>query len=196
MGDVFDLAWPALLAPAVVTALLIRADAKIIGPYWSFTELIPGLEGVDADLWYERPALLQAIVRRYAYVALASGIVTAAESTWGVAEAALLGVAIAGLLLWPIVFHGLPYGILRRDWQLLPLYGGVVMSFISAAVVGCLGWGYIEAQADGEPWQWLRGHFADALFWSAAGIVGTAFFRGSLRSLRATSRKRTDSGDT
>lgn len=192
MDDLLDLSWLVLVAPAVTTALVIRADAKLIGPYWSFMELIPGLGSIDADLWYERPPLIQAILRRYAYVIVASAIMTASVSTWGAAESGLLGTAIVGLLLWPIVFHGLPYGVLRRDWQLVPVYAGAVLSFISTAVLGYFVWGYIVAQADGDPRRWIRDHLANALFWSGVGIIGTAFYQGGLRRLRAASRARAD----
>lgn len=190
MRDILSLSWPAVWLPAALTALVIRADAKLIGPYWAFTEIIPGLEGVDTDLWYDRPALGFAIIRRYSYVGVAAAAVNIFVSPWGIAEAALTGAAIAVLLMWPLFFHGLPYGVLRRDWQLIPLYTGVVVSFVSAAVVGRLAWGYVDAQAGGEPLRWLRDHAIEGGFWSAMMVVGTAFFRGSLLSLRRNVRRR------
>jgi hypothetical protein len=185
-----------LVLPAVLTALAIRADAVLIGPYWTFTAIVPGLEGVDADMWYERPALRNAIIRRYAYVALASAAMSALFAEWGTWHAGVLGGAIAGLLLWPIVFHGLPYGVLRRDWQLAPLYLGVVLSFLSAAIVGELMWGYVDAQANGDPVRWLRDHALEGLFWAAMTLMGTAFFRGALGSLRTKSRARYDDAES
>ena len=184
------LPWYAVLIPAAVTALVIRADARLIGPYWTFLELIPGLEGVDADFWYERPTLWFAIIRRYAYVASAGAVMAIVRDEWSVDDAALLGAAVVGLLLWPIVFHGLPYGVLRRDWQLIPLYIGVVASFVSASVVGRLAVDYVNAQADGHPLDWVKENAAEAIFWAVVGATGTAFFRGSYQSLREKKRDR------
>jgi hypothetical protein len=189
-----DVPWYAILVPAAVTALVIRADAVLVGPYWTFLDLFPEIEAPDS--WYERPALRFAIVRRYGYVTLAGAGMTLLREDWSLADAGLLGSVIAGLLLWPLAFHGLPYGIFRSDWQLVPWYVGVATSFVAASVLGRLGIAYVEAQADGDPLDWLADHGLEAVFWTAVGVLATAFSRGSFESLREKRRTRTKAEDS
>lgn len=182
--------WYQLVLPAALTALVIRLDAVWIGPYWTFMEVVPGMGGTDVEWWYERPTLRWAIARRYLYVVLLGVALAFVDDELTIWDAALVGAFVAGLLLWPIVFHGLPYGIAPSDWQLIPLYLGVVMSFTGAGATGWLAIEYIREQSGGDVGKWITDKAGEtALFW-LIGIAGYAFFRGSLSSLREKKRKR------
>jgi hypothetical protein len=196
IASVGSIPWYVLLAPPVVGALAIRFDAVFIGPYWTFMEVLPGMGSVDADQWYERPTLRFAIARRYLY-GIGVGVIAAIwYSDLGIDGAAVVGLVLAGLLLWPIVFHGLPFGILRRDWQLIPLYLSVIASFVAASVVGDLTVSYVRAQSAGDALGWFRDHLLETVFWGGLGFAANAVFGGSMRSLREKKRQREESEDT
>jgi hypothetical protein len=189
------MSWYAVLIPAAFTALAVRLDAVWIGPYWSFMELVPGMGGVDVDFWYEQSQRRWAIVRRYAYVALVPGVgvtvVVDGSTAW---DAALVGAVTAGLILWPLLFYGLPLGVMRSDWQLAPLYTGVVISFVAAAATGSMMVDYVREQSRGDVVGWLQEQYVEAIFWPAIWAVAVAVFVGAYRSLRLKKRERDERG--
>jgi hypothetical protein len=182
---VHDMPWYAILLPAAITALVIRADAVWRGPYWTFLDLIDALERDRSDPSGEdRGQLRFAVARRYAYVAVAAVVMSVLQDEWSALDSAILGAVIAGLLLWPLFFHGLPYGVLPSDWQLIPWYLGVVASFVSACVMGSIVVAYVDAQSGGESLEWLKDEALQFGFTALVLFVASAFSRGSLQSLR------------
>src|SRR4051812_8762006 len=100
-----DLApWPLVIIPAAVIAVAVRLDAKLLGPYFALSELVPGF---GSDLMVSDKTTRHAMIRRLIYPFLVgAGISVLGVSGLSLAAVGLLG---AALLLWPIIFHGLPY---------------------------------------------------------------------------------------
>lgn len=85
----------------------------------------------------------------------------------------MTGLLTAGLLLWPMVFHGLSERVSRRDWELPVLYGSFSLAYGTLAVSGALVWQLVEFASDGDLRRWtadqLLGTFG---FWIAAVLLG------------------------
>lgn len=124
------------LLPAAVTALAIRVDSYFIGPYWSLSEVIAGMGGLDSDLFYSLVRNRFALARRFVFPIFASGIVAFVHPSGALTRGAAIGGLTALLLLWPIIFGGLPRGVAKNDWLLSPLYLSFIVGFISAGLVG------------------------------------------------------------
>lgn len=182
--------WYEVLVPAALCALLIRLDAKLIGPYWSFYEVVSGMGGAEADFWYTVSTIRWAIVRRFLYVVFLGAVVSIAVPTLSPGDATVLGVTTAALLLWPIVFHGLPAAVSFRDWQLYVIYGAVVAAFGASAAFGHLAVDFIRAQAGDDLAGYLRDSIMQWLVSLLIGLSGAAFFHGSLESLKRKRRAR------
>lgn len=121
--------WVEALVPAVVIALLVRLDAIVIGPYWAIVELIQ----------YEAPqprVRKHTIWRRFLYPGLvAAGLVVLRPETVPM-DGAIVGSLAALLLLWPIVFHGFPWHLVRRRSWLVVLYIAFVAGFFASGYLG------------------------------------------------------------
>src|SRR6478672_4226358 len=105
--------WPLVIVPAATIALAVRLDAKLLGPYFSFSELIPGFGN---NLIVGDKITRAAMIRRLVYpLLIGAGISALGVSGLSLAAAGFLG---AALLLWPIIFQGLPYGISKRSKML------------------------------------------------------------------------------
>ena len=182
--------WYEVLLPAVAADIAIRLDSVVIGPYWAFSEVIAGMGGTDVDLWYPKQTVRWSLFRRFFYLAAMGAAVDlyyGGVSGWDVALIA--GVA-AGLLFWPMVFHGLPLGVARSDWQLIPLYASVVGGFVASALFGQYAIDFIREQSGGDVAGWARD---EAVKWAISFVLVfafTAFFNGSNSSLRKRKRRR------
>jgi hypothetical protein len=182
--------WYEVLLPAVAVNLAIRLDSLVIGPYWAFSEVIAGMGGTDVDFWYSKQTVRFSIFRRFFYVAAMGAALDLYYGGVSGRDAALIGAISAGLLLWPIVFHGLPLGVAKNDWQLIPLYVSVIGGFISSALFGQYAVDFIREQSGGDLVGWARD---EALKWAISFILVlafTAFFQGSYSSLRERKRRR------
>jgi hypothetical protein len=150
------MSWYEFLVPTLVIALAVRLEATIIGPYWAWVELIPEVVAEDRSA---------ARTRRNA-------LTFASMSLWprayDLVDGAILGIAAAGLLLWPLVFHGLPWGI--SGLRLLLLYSSLALAFGSSGWFG----GYVArfARTEGGVAHFL----ADNAIGLVIGAVGTLFF--------------------
>jgi hypothetical protein len=181
-----------VLLPPVVTALLIRLDSVFVGPYWSATELVSGMGSLYES--YGRRRTGWAVTRRFAYPAIMGFVIAWMERDLSAGGAALLGGLTAFLLLWPIVFHGLPRGVSRSDWMLLPLYGGFIVAFASGAVFGFFLFEYVRAQGNGHPLEYIRDKGLD---WALAAVIlfiGGSFWGGAQSRIRQRKRQRDDRG--
>lgn len=186
--------WYELLIPAAVTALLIRLDGFLIGPYWALSEVVAGMGGLEEQYWYERRRISWALIRRFAYPLLLAALLATIQPDHGAMEGALYGAATAGLLLWPILFAGLPLGVLPRDWLLIPLYTGFFMGFTGAGALGAQLVNTARTLADGGLREYLGEHLFGWLLTLLMTVVGGAFFYGAKERLADRKRKREEIG--
>jgi hypothetical protein len=122
--------WYEFIAPSVFLALVVRTEAKLIGPYWAWLELVPiySTEGPDAAK-RRRASLL----RRLAIPGIITFVLGMAWSDeYSFADCVIVAVSGAGLLLWPLVFGHLPWGVSGR--RLVAIYLALVVGF------GATGW--------------------------------------------------------
>ncbi len=186
--------WYWVVGPAAGAAIAIRLDALWIGPYWSFTEVVAGIGGVDARYWYPDRRLRWGMVRRAFYAALMGGTVTLARPATSPKDVVILGAVLVGLLLWPILFHGLPLAIFRSDWQLVPTYGGIVAFFLGSTLFGYWATQYAREQGDGSAWSYVADHALEGMFWIALTVVGGAFVGRAREGLLKRLDKRREMG--
>jgi hypothetical protein len=133
------LTWWEALIPAVLGAVSIRAVALLSPTYFSWVELFSDLspEGAESQK-IRRQTMLARLFVPFVVVALTRFLWQQDMSYW---SAGSIGLLIGFLMLWPIVFQGLPFGILKRDWLLWPIYGSFLCLLMMAAMFG---WGISE----------------------------------------------------
>lgn len=188
------MAWYELLIPSALTALLIRLDSFLIGPYWALSELVAGMGGVETWLSYERGRVRWAVIRRFAYPLLLAILATILRPQYGLAQGALYGGVTAALLLWPIVFVGLPVGVLKRDWWLAPLYGGFLLAFVGGGALGAVAVNTARLLADGNLAEYASEQVFVSLATAGSMLIGAAFFNGAKSRLAERKRKRDEIG--
>lgn len=103
--------WPWVVLPALLCALVVRLDAKLIGPYFSIGSILGATEGVFAWQWYEDNKLRNAFFRRMLYPVLLGFCLGWTSLTQ--LDLASVGALTALLLLWPLVFHGIEWPVPR-----------------------------------------------------------------------------------
>ncbi len=183
--------WPDLVVPAVAVALLVRVDARFVGPYFALSELVAGSEGLAALAFYRRKTLRAAIIRRFLYPLLL-GFLLPLALEMPLTDVAWCGALAAGLLLWPVLFHGLPIGVSRRDWEVPALYLSFVGAYASLAATGALLFELAEYAARGDLRRWAAEQF---IGWLATAIIGlflVSVYRGAFGRLRSKSEGRMD----
>ncbi len=126
--------WYEFIFAALVIALLVRLEAIFGGQYWSWLELFPDVQEESSETRRTRRRSLWRRVAIPGVVAFACAAIR--PGTFTKSSCVIVGVGGAGLLLWPVVFHGLPRGVRRSDWQIPALYGGLVITFGASAWVG------------------------------------------------------------
>lgn len=174
-------AWPLVVVPAAIIALAVRLDAKLLGPYFALSELIPGF---GSDLMVSDRMTRAALIRRLFYPLL----VGAATSFVGVSGLSLASVGFMGavLLLWPIIFQGLPYGVSRYSKLLPVLYVSFLISYAGLSLLG----GYIvdvmRQAENGDLGKYVVENFRD---WAITGLVVTVFTSGGRGAHNALRRR-------
>lgn len=128
-----EVPWYDVLIPAVAAALIIRADARLVGPYWAFSELLPGVGSIYADFGRERSLYRPAVVRRLLYALLPGIYVGIRYDGLSPLDAAIPGAVALLLILWPVVFHGLP--VASGVGWLLAMYAALVVLFGSLSAL-------------------------------------------------------------
>ncbi len=175
--------WYQFLVPAVVIALAARLDAIMIGPYWSWVEMFPDFadeSGAEARVRrssFERRLAIPGVICFL--------LVLFWPKQYGVDDAVIVGTAGAGLLLWPIIFHGLPPRV--SGGRLAILYGSLVGAFCASSWFG----GYMAefARSSGG---FVR-LFKESLFGILLPAILMLFFTAiSDRVSSAVSRRRDD----
>lgn len=131
-----SLTWWQVIVPAVTVALAVRWHATQVADwYFAWVDLFDQISYEPS----ERPpsALWQAFLGRMsAPFAVGLALGAAAPQVYGPVEGATLG-ALGGLLvLWPMVFHGIPQRLKMTDWLIYVVYGSFVLSAAGAAALG------------------------------------------------------------
>lgn len=188
----WDLSWLEVVVPSAVTALVIRVDSLFVGPYWSVSELVSGMGSLYES--YGKTRSHWAMVRRFVYPAITGFAVGWIDADLGPSGAAVLGTVTALLLLWPIVFHGLPLGVARNDWLLVPLYLGFTLAFAASAMLGWFFIDYARAQGHGSALRYLKEQGLEWAITAVLGAVFIAFYGGAQSRLRERASQRRDRG--
>lgn len=178
-------AW--VLLSGVLVTLTVRIDAKLIGPYFSLTELVPGFAGLDARCMVATSDLRSALIRRFLWPVLAGGIAAVFGSS--ALQATEIGFLGAFLLLWPVVFHGLPTRVSRRDWEVPALYVSLVVAYSSASALGYWLVSIMRELGEGSIYNYIRINLFELIWSVAAYSFFTNFFKTPFNRLQ---RKRDD----
>lgn len=150
----------------MLVAILVRFDAKAVGPYFAFYELLPGMGITEAALRGEERPVRLAVIRRFGYGFLL-GLVLRYVFASPLADAVAAGALVAALLIWPLSVQGLP------TWAaplrtLIILYTSVIVGFAAAAALGHL---FVDIVAEGDILRWLQSEGLTAL----GSVVVAAF---------------------
>lgn len=130
--------WEALI-PAVIGALAIRLVAVLSPKYFSWVEIFSeDMDEGKQTRTVRRRAMASRLAVPFVTVGLTRLFWQQDMSYW---SAAVIGLLTSFLILWPVLFHGLPYGLLRKDWLIYPVYGSFVVMLMGA---GMFGWGISE----------------------------------------------------
>lgn len=189
-GEVEVASWLAITIPAVILALLVRLDARFIGPYFALSELVPGFEGLDAVWWYRSRVTRHALFRRIVYPALVAFVLALVD--YGIADVLAVAGMGAGLLLWPVVFHGLPRGVSRRDWEVPAIHVLFVLSFIASGALGFYVLEVMRILGDGSASDFVIQNGVTALVWGAIVVIATSFWEPFLGRLRTKRENRAE----
>ena len=172
--------WFAFVAPVVAIALLARLEAILVRPYWSWIEMLPDEATEDAGTVRERR---RSLWRRVTIPGVVCFVLSIGwPRIYDLGDIAIVGLGSAALLLWPIVFRGLPWGV--SGWRLTFLYSSLVGSYAASSVTG----GYIGqfARAQG-----LKEFFLDNLIGMIFGGVVTVVLTTVLsRSSNSAAKER------
>lgn len=125
--------WWTVLIPSVVIALAIRLLAVFTPKYFSWIELISELQPEGAETRKDRRKVMAQRVAVPLVVTALWSLITP-EITW--LGGGLIGALAAGLLLWPMVFHGPPLHIYNNDWLLLPVYCSFILLLSISGALG------------------------------------------------------------
>jgi hypothetical protein len=189
---VWDLPWVEVLLPAALCALAVRVDSQWLGPYWSFLDLVTGMGMLFES--HGRRRMSWAIYRRVLYPLFLGFFIAWLDPSLTVSGAATIGAVSALLLLWPVIFHGLPLGVARRDWLLLPLYAGFITGFAASAAVGRYLLAFARAQGSGDVASYLREQGLAWLVTSIIAIAAVSFWGGASSRLRERKDRRDEEG--
>jgi hypothetical protein len=179
--------WEAVI-PAILTALVIRIDALWLGPYFALSELVAGMQGLEGFALADRD-LRWAFIRRFAYPGLASMALSLVDRTLTYGDAVVVGGLTAGLLIWPVAFHGLPRGVAPKDWWLAGIYGGLVAAFCAFAGFAHFAANFARTEGGGDVLKFLYEEGSRALIFLAVGATGSAFFGRGFTRVREQKRE-------
>lgn len=143
-----------IFVSAVLLATAVRVDAKLIGPYFGMSEIVPGFgnEGLIGQVHYRR-----ALTRRVLYPILIGVIV-------GLLSGETLYPTLAGglggfLLVWPAFMQEYPAWRMRPQWSLAAisiLYFLIVTASAGLAAFGAYAVEFIRTASNGNLWGYLR----------------------------------------
>ena len=132
--------------PAAAIAFGVRLVAVHFSEqYFSWVEFFSEVGG---DPWNDSQQRRVALARRLLVPFVVMFVlVLAIPARYDLTGGALVGALAALLVLWPMVFHGLPYGVRSSDWELVPIYSSFIALF---AISGTLGAGGAQAIRETE----------------------------------------------
>lgn len=179
--------WPLVIGPAATIALAVRLDAKLLGPYFSFSELIPGFGN---DLLVGDQATKAALIRRLVYPFLiGAGISVLGVSGLSLAACGFLG---AVLSLWPIIFQGLPYGISKRSKLLWVLYCSLLTSYAGLSLLGGYVVDLMREAGNGDIGKYVVENLRDWAITTVVVVIVTAWGAGARNALKQRSGQDAD----
>lgn len=185
--------WPVVLFPAVIVALVTRLDAKIVGPYFALSAVIAGSEGVGSRFWYSDGQRRLALARRFAYPFLA-GFLLAFVKVTAFIDVAAVGALSAGLLIWPVIFGGLPWYVPRRSWHLPALYTTFIVGCGLASLSGLAAQRLVVSFASGDVAEWLAEQLLSSLLLWVGASVAVLLFRSIFRQTNDEAERRERQG--
>ncbi len=172
----------------LMLALVVRMDAKLIGPYFSLSQLIPGFPGFDAPIWNHRAALRWAVFRRFVYPLLFGALLALLGNPLGtVIASALFG---AFLLIWPALFIPRPWGVSNRDWRYAVLNASLLVGFSGLSATGSFVTEIMTILGGGDVGKYV---LENLFLWIVTLIVTTtclAFTKGTFMGLKETAERR------
>lgn len=184
--------WIAVLLPAIGIALIVRIDAILIGPYFALSAVLGGSEGVDAYQFYESKERRSALLRRFSYPAIAGFALSWTTLTW--IQIVSIGLVSAFLLVWPVIFHGLPWQVPRRTWHLPVLYTSFIFAFPALAGLGAELQSAFTEVAAGDIRSWLREEIVSTLTTGTMAFLLGAVYQRTFARLRDESERRESAG--
>lgn len=178
--------------PALIVAVLIRVDAKLVGPYFSTGSLIPGFGGEAASSLTKSESLRFALIRRIAYPVLMGLVLYFLRNS--PLEALLAGLMGGFLLAWPAwIAPQPPMGMTLRDVRYHAFYVLFILTAGALSLIGHLFGAILVDLSDGD----LLGFLAENVFlviatFLVASVLG-AFTRGVGKSLNEKATERVQS---
>ncbi|MFC7362486.1 hypothetical protein [Nocardioides astragali] len=163
-----------------------------MGPYFALSSVISGTEGISARYWYEEGPLRRAFVRRFLYPGIAGFVL--GWTHLSKVDVIAVGPLAAGLLLWPMVFVGLPWYVPRHSWHLPTLYASFVVAYGASCGIGLAVQRLVVDFADGNVAGWLAEQLVFTLIFSVVAAVSVAVFRAAFASTTAVTRNREAAG--
>jgi hypothetical protein len=171
-----------VIAPSFCIAIIVLIDARIFGPYFALSSFITGADGMGGDWWNENPRLRRAVARRFIYPIFA-GIALGLLGVGSWESLGVVGFLAAVLLLWPILFGGVPRFSSRRDWEIPTLYltfAGAYTLLVPAG--GAIAW-WISGSPDTGPFAWLADQIVGSVVLWGGSVLTSAVFLGARSSL-------------
>lgn len=184
--------WTVILVPAVLVALVTRVDAKVVGPYFALSSVIAASEGVGSRYWYTDSQRRLALARRFAYPCLAGFLLAWTEEA--PTNIAAMGAISAGLLIWTVIFAGLPWYVPRRSWHLPALYSTFILGCGLASLAGLCLQRLVLRFAEGDVVGWLAEQMVSTILLWLCTIVVVLVFRLILRRTNEEAQRRERQG--
>lgn len=188
-------AWTLVLLPAMSIALIVRWDATKIGPYFALSDLISALPPTNARDWYEDKQLRRALQRRFLYPVLL-GISLQWLTNLAMTDICAAGFLTAALLLWPLIFQGLPWWIPTKTWHLPMLYLSFLIAYTTFTLGGALLQVLLARITDGDVINWLTNELlSTAIVWAFGLFALSVFNMARRRTDDEASRRRAMGGE-
>ena len=176
----------------MIVALVTRLDAKVVGPYFALSSVIAASEGIGSRFWYTDSQRRLALARRFAYPCLAGFFL--AWTKEAATDIAATGALSAGLLVWPVIFGGLPWYVPRRSWHLLALYSTFIVGCGLASLSGLALQRLVLRFAEGDVSGWLAEQMVSTILLWLNTIVVVLLFRLVFRRTNEEAERRERQG--
>jgi len=135
MATLFDpghLSWPFVLVPGVVIALIVIADNKYIGRYFSLADAVFNRYGNEVS-WSDRE-IRGKLIRRACWFIIFGFVLAVLH--YRAADIAGVFLIVGLLMIWPAIFHQLPSYDRVSGWEVVCLWTMFVISCIGFGLAG------------------------------------------------------------